>query len=135
MSVKEHLDALPEDWVDKFLEMYDTGCSDHEIMREFGISPKVWQLLMMSLGESQFAEVVEFGNALARAWWEREGRTNLGKRGFNTRLYDINMQNRWGWAKKQETSDSDAPMVAANDTALDRRIQQLKEQMAEGAEQ
>jgi hypothetical protein len=125
MSVQEHLDALPEDWQRKFLEMYDTGCSDHEVMREFAISPKAWKLMSIALGESEFNEVIEFGKALARAWWEREGRVNLDRRGFNTRLYDINMQNRWGWARKAENAEVDQ-VTGADEQSLDRRIEELK---------
>jgi len=129
MSAQKYIDALPEDWQRKFLEMYDTGCSDHEIMREFGISPKAWRVMTMALGESEFSEVVEFGQALAQAWWEREGRVNLAKRGFNTRLYDINMQNRWGWARKAENTEVDGVSIA-DDQSLDRRIEELKKKVS-----
>jgi len=131
-----YLDKLPPDWESKFLDMYDSGCSDWEIMREFGIKPKEWKIMHSSLGESIFAEIVEYGNALCRAWWEQEGRTNLHTPKFNTRLYDIQMQNRFGWTRKAEITDSDTAVQSADEESLDRRLGELrdKEQVSGDAE-
>ena len=137
MSIaQKHIDALPETWAADFLDMYDHGCSDWEIMREYGIRPRAWKIMYGALGESQFREVVDFGNVLCRSWWEREGRTNLKARGFNTRLYDINMQNRFGWARKAETSELDLGTALADQESLDRRLKELKakEQVSGDAE-
>lgn len=130
----KHLAKLPEDWTQLFLEMYNQGCSDTELMKEFGITPKAWKIMLIALGESEFHEVVDFGHALAQAWWEFQGRTNLKTRGFNVRLYDINMQNRWGWARKSELSDTDSQIGAADDKALDRRIKELSKKVSGGVE-
>jgi hypothetical protein len=126
MSVQTVMDTLPEDWTTQFLAMYDDGCSDFEVMRQFGITPKQWQMVYSALGESEFQEVVEYGHALARAWWEAQGRTNLTKRGFNVRLYDINMQNRYDWARKAENTDGDTVVGAADDASLSHRIKELE---------
>jgi hypothetical protein len=123
----KHLEKLPEDWEHKFLDMYDHGCSDWEIMREYGIKPRAWKIMYSALGESQFREVVEFGNVLSRAWWEKQGRTKLNTRGFNTRLYDIQMQNRFGWAKKAETTETEAGVTEADQESLDRRLAELRD--------
>jgi len=122
---QELLNKLPEDWEAKFLGMYDEGCSDWEIMREYGIKPKEWTLMHNALGESQFAEVVEYGNALCRAWWEQLGRTSLNTRGFNTRLYDIQMQNRFGWSQKAENTENDTGVQLVDIDSIDRRIAEL----------
>lgn len=127
---QKYLERLPEDWPVQFLDMYEQGCSDAEVMREFAITPKQWKVLLTSLGESEFEEVVEYGHALARAWWEAQGRVNLMKKGFNVRLYDINMQNRWGWARKAEVEQNEGPVLGADDEALDARIKELKSQVA-----
>jgi len=135
MSIaQKHLAKLPEDWTQLFLEMYNQGCSDVEIMKEFGITPRAWKLMLMALGESEFHEVIDFGHALAQAWWEHMGRTNLKTRGFNVRLYDINMQNRFGWAQKAELNESDSQIGAADDKALDRRLSELRKQVSGGVE-
>ena len=128
-----HLDKLPDQWQTSFLEMYDVGCGDAEVMREFGIAPKAWNIMLNSLGESEFSEVVEFGHVLARAWWEQQGRTNLNKRGFNVRLFDINMQNRWGWARKAEL-ETETQIVAADDNALDARLEELRNKVSGATE-
>ena len=129
MSAKVFLDKLPEDWEAKFLEMYNTGTGDFEVMREFGIPLKNWKIMMNSLGESAFSEVVEFGHVLSQAWWEQQGRSNLKKRGFNTRLYEINMQNKFGWANKAEVNDPDS-VGASDDKSLDRRIKELSKKVS-----
>lgn len=124
-NASTHLKALPEDWQDQFLKMYDVGCSDWEIMRKYGITPTAWKTMVNALGESEFHEVVEFGNALAKAWWIRLGRKNVGNKQFNTQLYNITMQNRFGWAQKAETTDNDSPITVSDSDALDRRLEEL----------
>lgn len=125
MKASTHLAKLPEGWAKQFLEMYDVGCSDHEIMRKYAITPTAWKTMLNSLGESEFHEVVDYGNALAMAWWLRLGRTNINNKQFNTRLYDITMQNRFGWAQKAETTENETSVSLADDDTLDRRIKEL----------
>lgn len=120
-----HLAKLPEGWQKTFLEMYDEGQSDCEIMREFSITPAAWKTMYNSLGESEFNEVVDFGNVLAEAFWVRLGRINVGNRSFNTQLYNITMQNRFGWSQKAETTEIEKPIQLADDETLDRRFKEL----------
>ena len=47
-----------------------------------------------------FNEAVEIGLLLSQHWWEEQGRINLKCPLFNTNLYMIHMQNRFGWTKK-----------------------------------
>ena len=127
MLAKTHIAKLPEDWKDQFLKLYDSGGSDWELMRIYGITPGAWKTMYNALGESEFHEVVEFGNVLAKAWWIELGRKNVYNKQFNTRLYDITMQNRFGWAQKAETTENESPIGMADDATLDRRLEQLKE--------
>lgn len=103
-------------------------------MREFAIPLKQWKIMMNSLGESEFSEVVEFGHVLSQAWWEQQGRNHLNKRGFNTRLYEINMQNKFGWANKAEVNDPDSQVGAVDEESLNRRIDELSKKVSGDAE-
>lgn len=36
----------------------------------------------------------------SEGWWTKQGRSNLENKDFNSRLWEINMMNRFGWMKK-----------------------------------
>jgi hypothetical protein len=120
---------LPEGWQKAMLDLYDMGASDAEIMREFGITPKAWKAMLLDLTNTEFNDVIEFGHMLAQAWWEAQSRASLNKRGFNTRLYDIVMQNRFDWSSK-ETTVTESAEGAANESDLDARINELKKKLS-----
>ena len=125
MKARTYLDKLPEGWQKEFLAMYEVGCSDHEIMKKYAITPTAWKKMALSIGDSEFGEIVEFGNALAFAFYLKLGRVNLNNKQFNTRLYDITMQNRFGWAQKAENTETETSISIADNDTLDRRIKEL----------
>jgi hypothetical protein len=130
-NAKDILKRLPEGWPQSFLERYDSGASDWELMKEFAIRPREWHVLITSLGDSEFAEIVEFGHALARAWWEAQGRLHLDDKSFNTQLYNINMANRWGWQSKADSNEASSPVEQATPQQLKDRLTQLLNQLDE----
>lgn len=50
-----------------------------------------------------FAQVVEFGRTLSQAHWEGLARKNISNKSFNSPLYAFYMKNKFGWADKTET--------------------------------
>jgi hypothetical protein len=104
--------------------MYDQGCSDREVMRDLKLTPASFKHLMSDVTSSNFAEIVEFGRMLARAWWERMGRQNLLPKGFQTQLYSLNMQNRFGWALKSEESNTNINIDSMDDVEMDSAIRE-----------
>lgn len=125
-TAKKYIEKLPENWKEEFLRMYNQGMSDWEVMRKYGLTPVAWKTLYNALGETEFHEVVEFGNVLAKAWWVELGRLHVDDKTFNTQLYNITMQNRFGWAQKAETTENESPVGLASEEDLDRRLAQLR---------
>jgi hypothetical protein len=96
--------ALPQDWEEVLLGMYAEGASDIEIMRQIwdwrgSFSKDLWERWIKE--EVKFKEVIEAGKILSQAWWEMNGRKNIGNKGFNSVLWYMNMKNRFGWADTQ----------------------------------
>lgn len=111
---KEHaLAQLPEDWQEILIKNYAEGASDTEIRAELRITFNKWQQLKMDSDE--FRETVILGQQLAKAWWLKQGRTNLMTRGYNAYLWYKNMQNRFGWSEKQTSNVVDGPASAEED--------------------
>ena len=86
------------------VEEYAVGASDVEIARLLKITiNRFYQLIQEN---TAFAEFVERGRTLSRAWWESQARKNLWNKEFNTALWNFNMKNRYGWADKVESNDT-----------------------------
>jgi hypothetical protein len=115
---------LPEDWKEIVINMYDQGVSDREIMRELKMSFGTWSQLYKDTTASNFAEIIDFGRMIARAWWEKTGRENLLTKGFNSNLYSLQMQNRFGWAQKSEQSNTNIELDSLDDVEIDSKIRQ-----------
>ena len=91
------------DW-NRLMQEYEIGASDVEIAVLLGITLN--RFLQLEQENPAFAEFVERGRTLARAFWYRVGRTALYDKNMNTSLYVFNMKNRFGWADKVETNDT-----------------------------
>lgn len=90
------------DWKQLIAE-YEEGASDIEIAKLLKITiNRFYELIEES---PAFAEFVERGRTVSRAWWEAAGRRNLWNKEFNTSLWNFNMKNRYGWADKVDTND------------------------------
>jgi hypothetical protein len=115
---------LPHQWMEVMISLYEQGCSDSEVMRELRIKPADFKQLMEDRSASNFAEVVDIGRMLARAWWEKLGRENIMKKSINVAMYNLHMQNRFGWATKSEESRTNVE-VAANADELDEKLERM----------
>lgn len=118
------LKRLPEDWLDQILSLYGQGCSDAEVMRELNMRPGDFRQLIMDTESCNFAEVVEIGRMLSRAWWERLGRMKISSKDINVALYNLQMQNRFGWTTKSEESKTNIEIQSKDSDELDNEIRQ-----------
>jgi hypothetical protein len=93
-------------------------------MRELNLAPRHFQQLMQDVNASNFCEIVEIGHMLCRAFWEGIGRKALFQKGFNTGLYNMQMQNRFGWAQKSEESKTNYNVEGLAEEVIDDQIRQ-----------
>ncbi len=50
----------------------------------------------------EFFNTINAGVDSSEGWWTKQGRHNLENKDFNSRLWEINMMNRFGWMKRAE---------------------------------
>ena len=122
VATAKAIKALPDKWADTMLSMYDQGCSDSEVMRSLNITPARWDQLMLDTSMSNFSEIVEVGRMLARAYWEGMGRANVMSKRINVALYNLQMQNRFGWTTKSEESRTNILPENLNTDELDEKL-------------
>lgn len=88
------------DWATQLLELYKMGCSDAEVAAEMKMP--ISQYRQQIKDNVTFAKLVEFGRTYSQAFWEGQGRKNIGNKSFNTPLWSFYMKNKFGWADKSE---------------------------------
>jgi hypothetical protein len=115
-----NLAKLPQGWEKILAEEYQAGASDVEVMARLRMTKGMFDELYGDPISSHFKQVVDFGRMLAKAWWYRQGRTNLNSRQFNGNLWYQIMKNRYGWSEKTTTSTKDSEDMGAEE--LDNRI-------------
>lgn len=116
-------------WKEKVIDLYDQGASDREVMRELKLTPGAWKCMEKDILDSDFAEITELGRLYAQAWWEGQGRINLKTRGFQTALWTANMNNRYGWSNKTDTTTTVLDLSNASDEELLRSIKEKTEKL------
>lgn len=89
----------------EILKLYSEGADDVEvrayIWEERGtFSHGLWYRWLEE--ETQFSQIIEKGRELSKAWWYRNGRTNLKDKDFNYTGWYMQMKNRHNWRDKQE---------------------------------
>lgn len=111
---KSGLDELPNGWMRKILELYDNGASDVEVRAQIyqwrgTYSDDLWYRWIKD--EDEFSRTIKTGKMLSRCWWEKNGRTNLTTKEFNTRLWTVNMNNRFheDWKDRRHITNKEIP--------------------------
>ena len=91
-------------WATELIENYRQGFSDAEVAAAMNITIK--QFYAQLAENPSFAKLVEHGRTLSTAFWEGLARKNVANKNFNTSLYNFYMKNKYGWADKIETNNS-----------------------------
>jgi hypothetical protein len=97
---KIQLSDLPDGWVNSLVELCEEGGSDVEMRDLLGISESTWNRLIEE--EEEFSRTVLRAREKCHVWWIKHSRKELHNKDFNNKLYEMNMQNRFGWNKKVE---------------------------------
>jgi len=107
------LAKLPNDWDKLLAQEYMAGASDVEVMASLRITKGLFDKLYSEPETGVFKELVDFGRLMSKAWWYRQGRTNLDSRQFNGNLWYQIMKNRYGWSDKTTTTTKTATEMDA----------------------
>lgn len=91
-------------WSRDVINLYEEGASDAEVAASLRVPLKAFYARMQA--SPAFAELIDFGRTLSKAYWEGLARKNVNNKNFNSSLFAFYMKNRHGWADKIETSGS-----------------------------
>lgn len=91
-------------WAKQIVEAYELGCSDAEVAAELKVTIKEYYRQITD--NPTFAKLVEYGRTLSQAFWEGQARKNLSNKQFNTPLWAFYMKNKFAWADKTESVNS-----------------------------
>lgn len=110
-------------WAKTIIDLYKDGASDAEVAAACNVTlPEYYRQLA---DNAAFGKLVEMGRTLAQAFWEGQFRKNLNNKGFNTSLLAFYMKNKYGWADKTESVNTET-----TSTDLDALRGQLTKQVA-----
>lgn len=92
---KKTLADLPKDWEKKVMDLADQGACVIElcVYALDGISRDLFNRFYEE--EPKFSLVINKTAKVAEAWWRQQGRINLENKEFQTKLYVVNMINRF----------------------------------------
>lgn len=91
------------DW-EGLRKLYEEGAADVEAARFLRVTERrFYQLVEES---PAFAEFVEMGNTLSKAWWYEMTRKAVFMEKVQASILGLNMKNRHRWADKVDTNDT-----------------------------
>lgn len=94
------IDKLPDDWKEKLFAAANEGASKLEMMLAVGVGDSAWETLQQD--NEEFRLAVQRAKLLSQVWWEKKGR-ELTENGSAV-TWKFNMQNRFGWSEKNDTT-------------------------------
>jgi hypothetical protein len=106
MTIKKSFDKHPggapslykPEYCEQAREMFKQGFSKVEIAAAFDVNRDT--LDNWAAQHPEFFRTINKDIDFSEATWTKWGRENLANKDFNSRLYEINMMNRFGWMKK-----------------------------------
>lgn len=96
---------FPNNWQTVVVEMMGEGASQGEVQAYIDVSDKTFTRILKE--DRIFFRTIKRGLRLSRAWWERQGRTNLTSKEFNFVGWYMNMKNRFGWRDRKDITSND----------------------------
>lgn len=100
-ALVEKMQYRPEFHPMEFIRMASEGSGPAEIAAEFGVS--VAQLTKWAETFEPFNLAYEVGAAQYEAWWQRQGKENLGNFRYNTGLFKFLTMQNLGWSEKSQS--------------------------------
>jgi hypothetical protein len=88
-------------WAKEVVDLYSEGASDTEVAASLKITIKEYYKQLSE--QPAFNQLVEYGRTLSQAFWEKQARLNIKNKQFNTPLWAFYMKNKYGWADKTES--------------------------------
>lgn len=82
------------------IKLMAEGISIVELVAEFKVHRST--IYDWEKAHPEFKDALDYGRALAEAWWLRKGRESLNDKTFRTGLWYMTMKNRFGWRDKAE---------------------------------
>lgn len=104
LSAINNVVAETRSWSKRIQDMYTEGASDAEVAADLGITLK--EFYNQYNNHDALRQLVDFGRTLSQAHWEGLARKNIQNKTFNSSLYAFYMKNKFAWADKTETVNS-----------------------------
>lgn len=103
------------------IEFLDEGKSRIQLCRLLRISKStMWE---WEQKYPEFSNAIEHGITYSEAVWHDKGEEHLCNKDFQTRLYELNMMNRFGWKRKHEEKSN----ITAEIKEIDKKAEENKE--------
>jgi transposase len=88
------------EYCEKAIEMLKGGAALIEVACELGVLRET--LWCWAEKNPEFSAALNLGLQYSEVWWTREGQMALRDKDFNSRLFEINVMNRFGWMRKTD---------------------------------
>ena len=101
-----HPGGRPSDYRPEYCEIARKLLKDGYCMTEiaYDLDVNITTLKRWIANFPEFRSVIEEDKSFSEGWWLKEGKANLANGKYNTRMYELQMMNRFGWKKNQESN-------------------------------
>lgn len=104
--------STESNWTTVLIQEYEEGADDVEVCAALRLSREDFDNYYKD--NAAFRELVDIGRMASSAWWRRTARKAIFRKDFNTAVWSFTMKNRFGWAEKSESVNSDVPNQQKN---------------------
>lgn len=95
-------------WMGDMIECFSQGYTNLMVYKKIGRTHSAINTLRQE--SPGFAELLEMGEALSKAYWEEIGQTGVfDPKAVSFPMYAFYMKNKFGWSEKYETTDRSSP--------------------------
>lgn len=115
-------------YCDLIVEIMKDGASIEEVAAEFGVTKVT--LYEWCDKHVEFFNAKKRAEELSKAWWVKQGRTQLGNKDFSYTGWYMNMKNRFKWSDRQEqVIESKSEVNIKGEVKLENIDDRIKEMM------